>query len=70
MKRSDYLDAMAEVMESDAEVYRTIVGDLHASGHYLLLHKFRYLRLSYAFFLTTFLVAGVVEIVVLLADQT
>jgi hypothetical protein len=70
MKRGDYLAAMSELMQSDADVYRTIVGDLHASGQYLLLHKFRYLRLSYAFFLVTFFVAGSVEAVVLVIDQT
>jgi Pycsar effector protein len=68
MNRAEYFEAMADVMESDPEVYRTIVGDLHASGQYLLLHKFRYLRLSYAFFLLTFMVAGLVEAIVLMAE--
>jgi hypothetical protein len=70
MNRAEYFQAMAEVMDSDPEIYRTIVGDLHASGQYLLLHKFRYLRLSYAFFLVTFLVAGLVEAIVLIATAS
>ena len=70
MKRDEYVRAMADLMQSDADVYRTIVSDLHASGQYLLLHKFRYLRLSYTFFLVTFFVAGLVEATVLLSEHT
>jgi hypothetical protein len=58
MPRADYFAAMAHLMRSDATVYRAIVADLYASGHYLLQHKFRYLRLSYVFFLAAFAVAG------------
>ncbi len=58
MRRADYIAAIADLMRSDADVYRTIVLDLYASGRYLLLHKYRYLRLSYMFFLGAFALAG------------
>jgi Family of unknown function (DUF5706) len=63
MRRDEYFDAMVGVLRSDVEVYRAIVRDLHASGAYLLKHKFRYLRLSYVFFLGAFAVAGVQQLV-------
>jgi len=39
MRRDEFLTAMAHLMRSDADVYRTITGDLHAAGSYLLRHK-------------------------------
>lgn len=68
MPRADYIDAMADLMRSDADVYRTIVLDMYASGRYLLQHKFRYLRLSYMFFLGAFALAGVQQLVTVLVD--
>jgi Family of unknown function (DUF5706) len=68
MRRDDYVEAMADLIRSDAEVYRAIVNDLYASGRYLLMHKFRFLRLSYAFFLTAFAVASTQQLVTVLVD--
>jgi hypothetical protein len=41
MRREEYVDSMAELMQSDAEVYRAIVNDLYNSGRYLFRNKFR-----------------------------
>ena len=69
MRREEYVDSMAELMQSDAEVYRAIVNDLYNSGRYLLLNRFRFLRLRYVFFLTAFALAGIQQLVtVLLVD--
>src|SRR5262245_66550792 len=65
--RAEYTNAMAELMRSDAAVYRTIVGDLYTSGRYLLLHKFRYLRLAYIFFLAAFEIAGIQQAITTIA---
>ena len=63
MRRDDYLEAMSELMRSDADVYRAITLDMYAAGRYLLQHKYRFLRLSYFFFLGAFAVAGVQQLV-------
>jgi Pycsar effector protein len=63
MTRDDYYESMAEVLRSDARVYGAIARDLHASGAYLLQHKFRFLRLSYVFFLSAFAVAALQQLV-------
>ena len=68
MPRDEYLAAMAKLMRSDASVYRTIADDLHAAGGYLLLHKFRYLRLSYVLFLGAFALAGMQQLITVLVD--
>jgi Pycsar effector protein len=60
--REAYVESMAEVMRTDGDVYRAIVNDIHASGPYLLGHKFRFLRYSYLFFLAAFLVAGLQQL--------
>jgi Pycsar effector protein len=63
MRRVDYLDAMAELMQSDSAVYRTIVADVYEAGRYLLQHKYRFLRLSYLLFMAAFVVAGAQQLV-------
>jgi hypothetical protein len=56
-------------MKSDADVYRAIVADLYAAGRYLLHHKFRFLRLSYLFFLAAFAVAGAQQLITTIIDK-
>jgi Family of unknown function (DUF5706) len=68
MRRQDYLDAMADLMQSDAHVYRAIVLDMYAGGRYLLQHKYRFLRLSYVFFLAAFAVAGLQQLITTIVD--
>lgn len=68
MRREEHLRAMADLMQSDAAVYRTIVLDMHAAGRYLLQHKYRFLRLSYVFFLGAFALAGLQQLVTVLVD--
>lgn len=62
-----YMHEMEEVLEKDSRVYEAIVKDLYELGIYLNNHKYRYLRWSYIFFLAGFLIAGVMQAVVLLA---
>ena len=50
---------MARILSKDANVYRALVKDLYEIGYYLAQRKYRYLRWSYLFFLSGFLVAGV-----------
>jgi hypothetical protein len=68
MRKDAYETAMAALLRSDAGVYRAIVNDLYNSGSYLLQHKFRFLRLSYVFFLSAFAVAGIQQLVTVLVD--
>jgi hypothetical protein len=63
MRKEVYLAAMADLLRSDADVYRAIVSDLYSSGSYLLRHKFRFLRFSYVFFLGAFALAGLQQLV-------
>lgn len=46
MSQETYVRQLADVMRSDADVYRTIAVDLHTMGVYLQRHKYRFLRFS------------------------
>ena len=54
---------MAEILQHDGAVYRTIVSDIYDQGVYLVRAKYRYLRISYAFFLAGFITGGICLIV-------
>ena len=62
-----YMNEMESVLGDDRRVYETIVKDLYELGVYLNDHKYRYLRWSYIFFLAGFLIAGLMQAVVLIA---
>lgn len=58
LSRERFLDEVAHTLQSGALIYRTQAQDLYALGVYLARHKYRYLRLSYLFFLTGFVLAS------------
>jgi hypothetical protein len=57
LPRQRYLEEMARVMLPDGSLYATWASDIYSLGSYLGHHKYRYLRLSYIFFLTGFVLA-------------
>ena len=59
--------ACADFKAQDGSVYETMARDTYALGWYLAHHKYRYLRLSYIFFLAGFILACVVQVIALLA---
>jgi hypothetical protein len=60
LPRERFLREVAAAMRSDGSVYRTMAKDIYGLGWYLAHHKYRYLRLSYLFFLGGFLLACLV----------
>ena len=67
LPRERFLAEIAGALKSDGSVYETMARDTYALGWYLAHHKYRYLRLSYLFFLAGFLLACVVQVASLLA---
>jgi Family of unknown function (DUF5706) len=57
LSRQRYLEEMSRVMKPDGSVYATWAADIYSLGSYLGHHKYRYLRLSYIFFLLGFVLA-------------
>jgi hypothetical protein len=55
----EYVERMAERLERDETVYRMLVGNIHGQSSYLVDAKYRYLTLSYAFFLLGVLASAV-----------
>jgi hypothetical protein len=61
LSKDRFLLAMSEEMKADGSVYETMARDVYAIGYYLAHYKYRFLRLSYLFFLGGFVFAGLVE---------
>ena len=61
LPRERFLTEIAGALKSDGSVYETMARDTYALGYYLAHHKYRYLRLSYLFFLGGFLLACFVQ---------
>ena len=61
LPRERFLTEIAGALRSDGSVYETMARDTYALGYYLAHHKYRYLRLSYLFFLGGFLLACFVQ---------
>ena len=57
ISRERFLDEIAQLLQPDGSIYRTQANDLYSLGIYLARHKYRYLRLSYLFFLAGFVLA-------------
>jgi len=57
LPRERYLEEMSRTLMPDGSVYATWVADIYSLGTYLGHHKYRYLRLSYLFFLAGFVIA-------------
>ena len=56
----------AAKMKADGSVYEAMARDIYGMGYYLAHYKYRFLRLSYLFFLGGFFFAALVEAVHLL----
>ena len=67
LTRERFLTEIAGALKSDGSVYETMARDTYALGYYLAHHKYRYLRLSYIFFLAGFLLSCFVQVWQLLA---
>lgn len=61
LPRERFLTEIAGALRSDGSVYETMARDTYALGHYLAHHKYRYLRMSYLFFLGGFVLASLVQ---------
>jgi hypothetical protein len=59
LPRERYLAEINKVLMPDGSPYKTWALDLYSLGSYLSHHKYRYLRYSYLFFLTGFVLACV-----------
>lgn len=57
LPRETFFTLMGQTLRHDANVYEALSNDLYGLGSYLARHKYRYLRLSYLFFLGGFLLA-------------
>ncbi|HEY0180917.1 MAG TPA: Pycsar system effector family protein [Dokdonella sp.] len=57
LPRERFLVEIARAMQADGSVYATMAADLYALGWYLAHRKYRFLRLSYLFFLVGFVLA-------------
>jgi len=68
ISKERYLEEMAAIVHDDGAIYRTIVNDLYDQGVYLVQAKYKYLRVSYAFFIAAFVIAGVALIVSAIVD--
>lgn len=66
MTEEEYMHAMEQIVESDELLYETAVRDIHSLGTYLHRKKYRFLRLAYMALIAGFVVATVVEMVVLI----
>lgn len=59
LPRQRFLDEISRRMKPDGSVYMTMANDLYSIGWYLAHRKYRYLRYSYLFFLSGFVLASV-----------
>ena len=66
LPKERFLLSIAEEMKADGSVYETMARDIYGMGYYLAHYKYRFLRLSYLFFLGGFVFAALVEAVHLL----
>ncbi|MBL8297057.1 MAG: hypothetical protein JNN30_01810 [Rhodanobacteraceae bacterium] len=58
ISRDRFLEEMAHTLQPGGTIYETQAKDLYSLGLYLARHKYRYLRLSYLFFLAGFVLAS------------
>ena len=67
LPKERFLVEIAEALKADGSVYETMARDIYSLGYYLAHYKYRFLRLSYLFFLGGFVCACLVEAVYLLS---
>jgi len=63
LDRDRFLSEIAKALQPDGSPYEVEAKDLYALGYYLAHFKYRYLRLSYLFFLCGFLLAMIEQLV-------
>jgi hypothetical protein len=63
LPRERFLLEMSREMQADGSVYEAMAKDIYGMGYYLAHYKYRFLRLSYLFFLGGFFFAALVEAV-------
>jgi len=68
LSRERFLAEISGAMKPDGTVYETMAKDLYSLGYYLAHFKYRYLRLSYLFFLTGFILASLEQLWAFLAS--
>jgi hypothetical protein len=61
LPRERFLSEVSESLKADGSVYESMAKDVYALGYYLAHYKYRFLRLSYLFFLAGFVCASLVE---------
>jgi len=61
LSKERFLAEIADSLKADGSVYETMARDIYGIGFYLAHYKYRFLRLSYLFFLGGFVCACVVE---------
>lgn len=62
LTRDRFLHEVSAAMKPDGTVYETMAKDLYGLGYYLAHYKYRYLRASYLFFLTGFILASLEQL--------
>ena len=62
LSKERFLQEVAAAMRPDGTVYETMAKDLYSLGYYLAHYKYRYLRASYLFFLTGFILASLSQL--------
>jgi len=68
LPRDRFLIEIADKLKPDGSVYETMARDVYGIGFYLAHYKYRFLRLSYLFFLGGFLCSCLVAVGQLLAS--
>jgi hypothetical protein len=68
LSRDRFLEEISQAMKADGSVYETMAKDVYSMGYYLAHFKYRYLRLSYLFFLCGFICASLVEAIHLIGN--
>jgi hypothetical protein len=63
LPRDRFLLEIADTIMPDGSVYEAMARDIYGMGYYLAHYKYRFLRLSYLFFLGGFFFAALVEAV-------
>lgn len=66
LPKTRFLLEIANSLQADGSVYEAMARDVYSIGYYLAHYKYRYLRMSYLFFLGGFVFAALVEAVHLL----
>jgi hypothetical protein len=62
LPRERFLSEISEALKADGSAYEAMAKDVYAIGYYLAHFKYRFLRLSYMFFLGGFICASLVEL--------